>query len=102
MRLLRRNVQLKFWMMWTRTFVIGYVSEIGNDNEEEYTPKSMTQILSGLQRFINLKRQPDNQVKLCDPSSHQFREPHSVLDWFFRKLHHKGFVLLGGSLRLSP
>ena len=64
--------------------------EIRKDNGEEYTPRSMTQILSGLQRYINSKRQPNNQVKLCDPSSHQFRELHSVLDRLFRELHCKG------------
>ena len=63
-----------------------FVLEIRKDNREEYTPRRMTQILSGLQRFINSKRQPDNQVKLCDPSSHQFRELHSVFDWHFQDI----------------
>ena len=82
--------------------LLGVLRYHRKDNGEEYTPRSMTQILSGLQRFINSKRQPDNQVKLCDPSSHQFRALHSVLDRLFRELHRKGLVLLGGSLRLSP
>ena len=64
-----------------------FVSEIWKDNGKEYTPKSITQILSGLQRFIDSKCQPDNPVKLCDPSSHQFRALRSVLDWLFWELH---------------
>ena len=79
-----------------------FVLEIRKDNGEEYTPRSMTQILSGLQRFINSKRQPDDQVKLCDPSSHQFRELHSVLDWLFRELHRKGIGAVKRQSEIKP
>ena len=61
-----------------------FMSEIRKDNGEEYTPRSMTQILSGLERFINSKCQPDNQVKLCDPSSHQFRLQRASWIGFFK------------------
>ena len=67
MQLLSRNAQLKFWMIQRTNFAIGYVflcRTFEKITERIYTKEYDTNT-SGLQCFINLKRQPDNHVINC-------------------------------------
>ena len=67
-----------------------FVSEIRKDNSDFYTPRSITQIFGGLQRFLNESRPPVNHVRISDPSNPHFKQVHAVLDRLFRELHSKG------------
>ena len=67
-----------------------FVSEIRKDDGDFYTPRSITQILGSLQRFLNESRPPDNHVRICDPSNPHFKQVHMVLDRLFHELHSKG------------
>ena len=71
-----------------------FVSEIRKDDGDFYTPGRFTQILGGLQRFLNESRPPDNHVRICDPSNPHFKQVHVVLDRLFRELDElmKGIV----------
>ena len=68
-----------------------FVKEARRENGEEYTPRSVSMLLSGLQRFINSKQEPHEPlVKLADPTNSAFRELHNVVEHRYRELHEKG------------
>ena len=56
-----------------------------------HTPRSVSMLLSGLQRFINSKQEQHKVlVKLADPTNSAFRELHNVVERCNRELHDKG------------
>ena len=69
-----------------------FVSEIREDNNDFYRPRSITQLLEwggGLQRFLNESCLPDNHVRICDPTNPQIKQVYVVLDRLFHELHSK-------------
>ena len=67
------------------------VKEARRKNGEEYTAKSVLILLSGLQRFINLKQEPHEPlVKLADPTNPAFKELPNVAERHYQELHEKG------------
>ena len=68
-----------------------FVKEARRDNGELYTPRSISMLLSGLQRFINSKCEASEPlVKLVDPTNPAFRELHNVVERRYRELHEQG------------
>ena len=67
------------------------MKEARGDDGQPYTPHSLTQLLSGIQCFINSKREPTVPLmKLQDTSNAAFWELQNVLERRFRELHAKG------------
>ena len=70
-----------------------FIKEARCDDGKPYTPRSLTQLLSGIQRFINSKRESTEPlVKLQDTSNGAFRELQHVqlLEHRFRELYTEG------------
>ena len=68
-----------------------FVKEARRVDGTPYTPRSLSQILSGLQRFMNSRISPTKpKVKLTDASSANFKELHNVLETLYRELHSQG------------
>ena len=68
-----------------------FVKEARRDNGEPYTPRSISMLLSGLQRFINSKREASEPLlNLIDPRNPPFRELHNVVEHRYRELHEQG------------
>ena len=63
------------------------MSEIQNDNGENIHQGVWHKYCLAI---YQLKMPTRQSGKLCDPSSHQFRELHSVWDQLFQELHRKG------------
>ena len=64
------------------------VNEIRKEDGEPYTPRSITQLLSGLQRHILTTKKV--AVRLVDSTNPIFKPLHCTLDNLFRKLHEQG------------
>lgn len=64
------------------------VNEIRKANGEDYTPRSISQFISGIQRYISSKK--EHPIRLADPNNPIFRPLHRALDSRFRELHAKG------------
>ena len=64
------------------------VSEIRKENSEDYTPRTISMFLAGLQRYISEKK--GTQVWLSNPNNPAFKALHSTLENCFRELHSKG------------
>ena len=74
-----------------------FVTEARQSNGKSYTPRSISQLLTGLQRYINSRRDPhEARLRLTDPSSAAYRELHNVLQRLYRELHKSG---IGASRR---
>ena len=65
-----------------------FVTEVRKSDGSEYTPRSICQLLSGLQREINAKKK--EPLKIVDNKSPVFKDLHSVLDRRYRNLHAQG------------
>lgn len=58
-----------------------FVKEARRKNGEEYTARSALILMSGLQRFINLKQEPHEPlVKLADPTNPALKELPNVAE----------------------
>ena len=58
-----------------------FVKEARRDDGEPYTPRSISMLLSGLQRFINSKREASEPlVILVNPRNPAFGELHNVVE----------------------
>ena len=55
-----------------------FVSEVKKTDGEDYTTRSRTQILAGLQHFMNEKRSVDDHIRNCDPANIEYKELHQV------------------------
>ena len=64
------------------------VNEIRKEDGEPYTPRSVSQLVAGLQRHIS--EQKDVPVRLADPANPAFRPLHRTLDNIYRQLHAEG------------
>ena len=64
------------------------VNELRKGDGSEYTPRSICQFISGLQRYVNQKQ--DVPVRLADPTNPLFKDLHRVLDKRYRNLHAQG------------
>ena len=64
------------------------VSEVRKEDGAEYTPRSISQFVAGLQRYIN-ERKPA-PVRLADASNPTFRPLHTALDKRYCQLHTQG------------
>ena len=68
-----------------------FVKEARRVEGTPYTPRRISQILSGQQGFINSRISPTKpKVKLTDASSANFKELHNVLKRLYRALHSQG------------
>ena len=68
-----------------------FVKELRRENGEPYTPRSISMLLCGLQRFINSKKLPSElMMKLIDSSHRSFKELHNVIEHCYRELHEQG------------
>ena len=78
-----------------------FVTEVRKSDGSEYTPRSISQLLSGLQRHINSKKEPREPI-LCfsDPENGQFRELHNVLERRYKALHEQGISATVGKARV--
>ena len=64
------------------------MNEIRKEDGGFYTPRSISQLVSGLQRYISeVKKVP---VRLADPCNAAFRPLHNTLDNLYRQLHAEG------------
>ena len=63
------------------------VSEVKKNDGKDYTTTSITQILAGLQCFMNEKRSVDDHIRICDAANIEFKVLHHGLDHRFRDLH---------------
>ena len=66
-----------------------FVSEVRNQKGEPYPPKTVHQLLSGLQRSM-VEKNP-NSPKFLDRNNVAFRELHRSCDAIYRDLHRQGF-----------
>ena len=64
------------------------VNEIRKEDGGPYTPRSISQLVAGLQRYISEKKQVP--VRLADPTNAAFRPLHRTLDNLYRQLHADG------------
>ena len=73
-----------------------FCKEARREDGEPYTPRSITQLLSGIQRYIREKKQC--RITVLDGKSPDFLLLHRLLDTLFRELHAQG---VGASRRQS-
>ena len=66
-----------------------FVSEVRNQKGKPYPPKTVHQLLSGLQRSM-MEKNPSSP-KFLDRNNVAFRELHRSCDAIYRDLHHQGF-----------
>ena len=64
------------------------VSEMRKVDGTDYTPRSICQFVSGLQRYINELR--EHPIRLIDPTNPIFKSLHRVLEKRYRDLHALG------------
>ena len=64
------------------------INELRKCNGEEYTPRTLSQFIAGIQRYINSKKSVP--IRLADPSNPIWKPLHRVLDSRYRDLHAKG------------
>ena len=64
------------------------VNETRTESGEEYTPRSITLFIGGLQCYITSEK--GERIRLCDPENPSFKPLHRVLDNRFRELHRMG------------
>lgn len=68
-----------------------FVKEARHDDGQLYTPRSLTQLHSGIKHFINSKSEhTEPLVKLQDTSIAVFREIQNILEHRFCELHAEG------------
>ena len=78
------NKQLCHWLCV-------FVTKVRKSDGSKYTPRSISQLVSGLQRHINSKKEPQEPtICFSDPANGEFRELHNVLERRFRGLHEQG------------
>ena len=64
------------------------INELRKEDGSEYTPRSISQYIAGIQRYItNQKGVP---FKLVDPTNRVFQPLHQALDNQYRELHANG------------
>ena len=73
-----------------------FVTELRKSDGSEYTPRSIAQLLAGLQRYINARKK--EPLKIVDGRSPVFKDLHNVLDRRYRELHAQG---IGATKRQS-
>ena len=73
-----------------------FCKEARREDGEPYAPRSITQLLSGIQRYIREKKQCG--ITVLDGKSPDFLPLHRLLDTLFRELHAQG---VGASRRQS-
>ena len=66
-----------------------YVMETRKQNGQPYPPKTIFNLLSGLQRYIRAKK-PMKAFNIMDNKEGPFRPLHNVMDTHFRSLHSDG------------
>lgn len=64
------------------------VSELRKEDGSEYTPRSISMFMAGLQRYIYSENK--SMIKLADPGNSTFRQLHQVLENRYRELHAQG------------
>ena len=64
------------------------VCEMRKEDGSEYTPRSIAQLIAGVQRYISLQK--DRPVRLSDPNNPSFQALHRTLDNRFKQLHSEG------------
>ena len=65
-----------------------YVMETRKENGQPYPPKTLFNLLSGLQRYI--RENKANPFNILDQKKGDFLPLHNVMDSFFRQLHSEG------------
>ena len=62
--------------------------ELWKEDDGEYNPRSLSQFIAGLQRYISNEK--GCAVRLADPTNLNFRPLHQALDNRYRELHSHG------------
>ena len=65
-----------------------FVTELRKSDGSEYTPRSIAQLLGGLQRYINAEKK--EHLKIVDSRSPIFKDLYAILDQRYRELHAQG------------
>ena len=73
-----------------------FCKEARKQNGEPYTPRSISQLLAGIQRYMH--RETDSGITLLDGKDPVFQPLHRLLDSLFRDLHAQG---IGATRRRS-
>ena len=71
-------------------WLCAFVKETRRADGQRYTPRSIQMLLSGLQRFINSRKEPSEALVKLTADNPNYRELHNVLDNLYRELHFSG------------